>query len=351
MEKEVQATKTNDEVEESIRMAYNENPYGASPKALKAVTDNLSLISQYPPMDQVDLKNKIAKKYSLNAGNVCLAAGSVNIIDILIKNFVSREENMVIPRISFVAYKLLAERYHVETRNAEMSNYGIDLEAIYNLLDDKSRLVFLANPNNPTGTALDHNDIHSFLKKISPKLYVVIDEAYVEYMKNKDLLRSRDFVTEFENVILLRSFSKAYGLAGLRIGYAISSQSIIDRLNNYLVPFSVTRLSALAAMAAMEDSQFLENSIEKNRIEREWLLEKLNMLGFNVIPTEGNFLFLHFSDSGQRDMVHDRLITKAGISTKKTDQFGDVNSLRITVGNHDDNEKLIYYLHDEYHMI
>jgi histidinol-phosphate aminotransferase len=348
MEKDFPINRKEPPVEKPIRMANNENPYGASPLVKKTLQENTDLISLYPPLHQPELKQKIAETYSLKPDNIGIAAGSVSFIDILLKNFLLPEENTVIPRISFVAYKLLAKNYLVQTKMAEMKNYGIDLNSIFELLDEKTRLVFLANPNNPTGAVINHDDLYSFLKKISPEIYVVIDEAYVEYVKTNEFPRSLEFFLEFENVIILRSFSKAHGLAGLRIGYAISNPGNIRKLESFKLPFSVTALSSVAAMSALEDKEFLRYSVENNHEEREFVFDKLTEMGFNVIPSEGNFLFIHFDDPDQRDRIYDKLMAN-GISTKKTDHFGDQNSLRVTMGIHKENERFILCLADQYH--
>ena len=328
---------------ELIRMAFNENPYGTSPMAITSILDSINLISQYPPLDHPDLKDKIAEHTTVKPNNISVAAGSVSFIDLLLKNFVKGGENIIIPKISFIAYKILAERYKVHTKTAEMKNYGIDLNVISELVDSQTRLIFLANPNNPTGTVFTHDEIYNFLKNIDENVFVIIDEAYVEYVKNKNYPRSLEFLSEFKNVIILRSFSKAYGLAGLRIGYAISNPNVIDKLENFIIPYSVTGLSSMAAISALEDRQFLEFSVEKNDQERAFLFTNLKSMGFNVVPSEGNFLFIHFDGAIERDEVFEKMIENL-ITTKKTDLFGDEKSIRITIGNHTDNEKLIFAL-------
>lgn len=348
MEKEIQTRNRKVHKEDIIRLAFNENPYGISPSVVKIIKDNAEIISQYPPLDNIDLKTKLAEMIGFKPENIGLSAGSVTFIDIMIKNFVSSDENMIIPRISFIAYKVLAERYKVQFRMAEMKNYAIDLSAIIDLMDKKTRIVFLANPNNPTGTIFSHEELYSFIKKLNPNVYVIVDEAYLEYVQREDYPRSLELIDEFKNVIVLRSFSKAYALAGLRIGYAISSASNISKLEGYNVPYSVTKLAALAAMTAMDDKNYLAYCVEQNRIQRNFLYNELTERGYDVVPSEGNFLFVHFDTSEHRDIFYDSLIN-GGVLTKKMDAFGDKNALRITIGNRGENEKLISSLADVRH--
>jgi len=328
---------------EIIRMDNNENPYGTSEHVLKAVKDNIDFISNYPALNFPDLKTKIAQECSIESENISIAPGSVSFIDYMLKTFVSNDENVVIPKISFVAYKLLAERYDVPNKIAEMKNYKIDLEAVFALVDDKTRVVFLANPNNPTGTIFSHDEIYSILKKISPNVYVVIDEAYVEYVKDESFPKSLELFKEFNNVIVLRSFSKAYGLAGLRIGYAISHPENIAKLEKCRVPFSIINVASIAASQALDDKDFLEYSVENNSKQRAMLFQNLIDLGFKVVPSQGNFIFIHFKNCAQRDEIHNKLKLN-GLYTKKMDQFGDEKSLRITVGNSHSNKKIIQTL-------
>jgi histidinol-phosphate aminotransferase len=333
-----------------IRLAFNENAYGVSPLVKKVVRENIGLISQYPPLDNSDLKARLAELTGFKTENIGLSAGSVTFIDILIKNFVKADENVIIPEISFIAYKVLAERYKLHFKLAKMNNYAVDIDAIEKLLDEKTRLVFLANPNNPTGTIFSHDQLYSFIKELNPKTYVVVDEAYLEYVDSKNYPRSLEFIRQFPNVIVLRSFSKAYGLAGLRIGYAISTKENISLLEGYNVPYSVTRVAALAAMTALDDNDFLAYCVEQNSVQRNLLFKRLREMGYNVVPSEGNFLFVHFDTTAQRDEFFDNLL-KGGVLTKKMDAFGDKNALRITIGNKEENEQLISSLDDARHSL
>lgn len=251
--------------EDVIRLAQNENFYGTSPLALQAIRENIDKVSQYPRVIHDRIKAKLAKKFNILSENVIISAGSVALIDILNRFFVKGGENIVFPKISFAAYKLIAEICDNEYRMAEMKNFGIDLDGILDICDEKTKAVFLANPNNPTGTFFTHEEILAFLKKINPNIYVILDEAYIEYVTNKNPPKSFELLDRFDNLIILRTFSKIYGLAGLRVGYAIAREENISKIEYCRIPFTINKLASIAALAALDDIAFVEESAKKTR--------------------------------------------------------------------------------------
>lgn len=323
-----------------IRLAQNENPYGASPKAISAIQENLNLVSIYPDVKQQELRQLLADKVKVDVSNIVVGAGSVSIIETMIKTFVSKDEHIVIPKISFTAYKVLAEIYGVNFRIAEMNNYRTDLSIISKLCDEKTKLVFLANPNNPTGTIFQHDELKQFLEKLNPTTIVVIDEAYFEYVNDPSFPDSLELLNKYSNVIILRSFSKIYGLAGLRIGYGIAHQNIINKIENQRTPFTINILATVAAIASLKDDDFIEYSIKNNDEQRSYLYAGLKNLGFNVLPSQANFLYLYFHNKIERDVIYDQLID-AGLQTRKMEPFGDEKALRISIGDERANHKIV----------
>ncbi len=323
-----------------IRLAQNENPYGASPKAISAIQENLNLVSIYPDVKQQELRQLLAEKAKVDVSNIVVGAGSVSIIETMIKTFVNKDEHIVFPKISFTAYKVLSEIYGVHFRSAEMNNYITDLSIISKSCDDKTKLVFLANPNNPTGTIFHHNELVKFLQQINPNTLVIIDEAYFEYVNDPSFPNSLELLTNYPNVVILRSFSKIYGLAGLRIGYGIAHQTIINRIENQRTPFTVNILATVAAIASFKDDDFIEYSIKSNDEQRNYLYISLKNLGFNVLPSQSNFLYLYFYTKLERDVIYDQLID-AGLQTRKMEPFGDEKALRISIGDENANQKII----------
>lgn len=323
-----------------IRLAQNENPYGASPKAISAIQENLNLVSIYPDVKQQELRQLLAEKAKVDVSNIVVGAGSVSIIETMIKTFVNKDEHIVFPKISFTAYKVLAEIYGVHFRSVEMNNYITDLSIISKSCDDKTKLVFLANPNNPTGTIFHHNELVKFLQQINPNTLVIIDEAYFEYVNDPSFPNSLELLTNYPNVVILRSFSKIYGLAGLRIGYGIAHQTIINRIENQRTPFTVNILATVAAIASFKDDDFIEYSIKSNDEQRNYLYISLKNLGFNVLPSQSNFIYLYFYTKLERDVIYDQLID-AGLQTRKMEPFGDEKALRISIGDENANQKII----------
>lgn len=325
---------------ELIRLAQNENPYGVSPKAVAAIQENLSLVSHYPDVKQLELRQLLADKANVDIDNIVVGAGSVSIIETMIKTFVNKDEHIVFPKISFTAYKVLAEIYGVNFRIAEMNNYRTDLSIISKLCDEKTKLVFLANPNNPTGTVFHHDELKNFIEQINPNTLVIIDEAYFEYVNDPSFPNSLELLNKYPNVVILRSFSKIYGLAGLRIGYGIAHQNIINKIENQRTPFTVNILATVAAIASFKDDDFIEYSIKNNNEQRNYLYTNLKNLGLNVLPSQANFLYIYFYSKLERDVIYDQLID-AGLQTRKMEPFGDEKALRISIGDEIANKKIV----------
>ncbi|MFH1297926.1 MAG: histidinol-phosphate transaminase [Bacteroidota bacterium] len=322
------------------RLAQNENSYGPSPLATEAVLKNIHKMSFYPDVVLTDLKEKLAAKHKVISEEVIVCNGSVAIIDYLVNRMLSHGENMVVPEISFVAYKLCAAIYNRECRLASMVNYSISLDKVAQCCDEKTRLIFLANPNNPTGTIFTHDEIAEFLLRIPPEILVVLDEAYKEYVDNPLYPDSNQLYRKHSNVVILHSFSKIYGLAGLRIGYGIAQRPIIEELEKNRLPFMVGSIANIAALAALDDKEHIRESARKNAEDREFLYDGLTGFGYHVIPSQGNFLFISFPTTVERDRMYDTLFANKMV-VRKMEAFGDNRSLRISLGRKEDNIRLL----------
>lgn len=325
---------------ELVRLAQNENPYGVSPKAKIAIQEGLNDIPQYPDDEQMELRQLLADRLNVKISNLTVGAGSVSIIETLIKTFVKKDEHIVFPEVTFAAYKLIAKIFRVDYRVAKLTNYSVDLNLINQLCDNKTKLVFLANPNNPTGTILHHNELKQFIEQLNANTLVVIDEAYIEYTSDPNFPRSIELLNEYPNVIILRSFSKIYGLAGLRIGYGIAHESITNMIQGQRIPFTINKLATIAALASLKDDDFLNLCIRKNEKQRDYLYSSLKKTGYNIIPSQTNFHFLYFDNTNQRDAIYEQLIDY-GLQTRKMDRFGDSMALRISIGDEATNQKII----------
>jgi len=322
------------------RLAQNENPYGASPKAKEAILKNSHKISLYPDVVLNELKEKLASKHGVSPGEIIISNGSGVIIDSLAKRMLTNGENMVVPEISFVAYKLCAAIYYRECRLAPMDDYSISLENVIQCCDENTRMIFLANPNNPTGTIFTNDEISEFLKKIHDQTIVVLDEAYKEYVNDPLYPNSIELFRKHPNVMILHSFSKIYGLAGLRIGYGIARRPIVEELENNRLPFLVGTIANIAALAALDDEEHVRESARLNSESRDYLYKELTALGYNVIPSHGNFLFISFPSTIERDQMHDTLLENHMV-VRKMEAFGDNRCIRISLGKEEANIKLI----------
>jgi len=330
-----------------IKLSQNENAFGVPPLALKAIKEVSSEASYYPDLVHTALENKLAKKFNITKVELIISAGSVSIIDFAMKAFVGLAENIVTAEITYVAYKLFAQINQRECRQAKLVNAGISLDNILALCDDKTKLIFLANPNNPTGSIISHEALENLLKTLKSKVMVVIDESYSEYVSDTTYPNSLELQKKYINLIITRSFSKVYGLAGLRIGYAIAHPGIINSLKQKQIPFTVTNLAAAAALAALNETEFINKSVITNDVERTYLYNELKNLGFNAHPSQGNFIYIEFDTPDKMNKISEYLISK-GIYARPLGPFGTDKGLRISVGLPEINKHVIKVLKELY---
>lgn len=323
-----------------IKLSQNENAFGASPLALKAIAEHYPSIYRYPELIPKALTSKLTQKYKCMPDNIVMAGGSVELIDLIFKAFVGIDENFVTAQITFVAYFLLAKVHRRECRRAELVDYTLDINNIIALCDKKTKVVFVANPNNPTGTIISHDALHTLLQTLPRDILVVIDEAYAEYVTDTVYPDSFELQKTFPNLIILRTFSKIYGLAGLRIGYAIAHPERIQSLHQHRTPFSVNRLSVIAASAALDDTEFIQECALLNEKERNFLYHELKNMGLNTVPSHGNFIFVDCGTAEERLRIQSSL-KNDGILVRDLTLFGAETGLRISVGRPEENQYLV----------
>lgn len=323
-----------------IKLSQNENPLGPSPMALEAVREYCDTMNRYPEPHSHSLKEKLAERHYLEPENVFVSAGLVESLDILIRNFVGPEGNMILGDITFVAYRLMAEVFGINTRFTKLKDYRIDVDDLLTHYDENTKLIIIANPNNPTGTTISEHELIQIMERISPDTLVVMDEAYMEYVDQRNYPNSLGLWERYQNLIVMRTFSKIYGLAGMRIGYSIASEEIVKKMEYYQPPFTVNRLGLIAAMAAIDDTKFIAESARINKEGREMLSRELTACGYKVAPSQANFLYISFSTTEERNKVHD-LLAEKDILVRKTDLFGDHFSFRLTIGTEEHNKKVI----------
>jgi len=324
-----------------IKMASNENPLGPSPKAIVALKKNLKNLHYYPDGSGEDLRNALAKNLALSPSNIVLGCGSDEIIHLLCLAFLNKGEEVITGHPSFVIYKNNGLLLGGKVKLIPLKNYTYDLEGIYKNITTKTKLIFIANPNNPTGTIVNQNEIKNFLDKVLikfPNLIVVFDEAYYEYVQNKNYGNTLTYIKKNKNVVILRTFSKIFGLAGLRIGYALCSLEIASHLNRVREPFNVSSAAQIAAKAALEDKEHLNKSQQINLEGKKYLYQEFKKMNLFFVPTEANFIFVDLQKNS--NLVFQQLLKK-GIIIRTGDIFGLPTFARITIGTKKENEKFI----------
>lgn len=329
-------------VSDVVRLASNENPVGCSPQVTLAITEQLGQLSRYPDGDGYYLKQALANFNGVDAEQVTLGNGSNDLLDILARAFISADDAIVYSQYAFIIYPMLAKMQGAVGIEVPAHRFGHDLKAMSQAVTDntKAKMVIIANPNNPTGTQLDQKSLYEFVAGVSSSVVVVLDEAYIEYSPESN---NRALLDDFDNVVIVRTFSKAYGLAGLRMGYALSSVAVADLLNRIRQPFNVNRVALAAAAAALADQDFIEKTRQTNQEQRRWLEKQFDALGLGFIKSHANFIMVEIAAEMEEvtaDSIYQALLEQ-GVIVRALDAYGLPNWLRVTVGAAEDNTRLI----------
>jgi len=315
------------------KLASNENPLGVSLAVKEAVFNSLSSINRYPDGNCFELKKAIAGKLAVTPDMVSLGNGSNELLELIARVFVSKKTDEVIfSQYAFVVYPLVTQALGATAKISPATNYGHDLNSMLSLISENTKLIFVANPNNPTGTLLSDDELYSFLNKVPKSIPVVLDQAYFEYLNIDD--NAINWLKEFENLIITRSFSKAYGLAGLRVGYSVCSPLIADFINRVREPFNVNYTAQVAAIAALSDDKHLKDSVEVNTKGYQQLTNGFDSLKLKYIPSHANFIAVEFNNA--MSIYNDLL--KEGVIVRPVEMSG---YLRISIGTADENEHLL----------
>ena len=325
-------------VTKAIKLASNENPFGPSPKAVEAITQKLSQLHRYPDGSGYYLKNKLATLYGLEPENFVLGNGSNEIIDLLIRVLVRPGKEVLTSHPSFLVYQKMVQACGGKNTIVELKNFTHDLVKMASLATDATSIIFLDNPNNPTGSILDKKDFDSFLKDLPPKVIVALDEAYMEFAENADTPKAVEYIGSDNRVVGLRTFSKAYGIAGLRVGYGIMCNSLASLLERVRQPFNVNILAQAAAEASIEDQDYLEQTLKNNEEGKIFLTNRLEEMGFKVFPSHTNFILV---DTGiDAKQLCDALLPK-GVIIRFMGSYGLDKFVRITIGTPEENKRCI----------
>lgn len=329
-------------ISSAIKLASNENPLGASAKAIQAAKKSLAKAHIYPDGSYFELKQTLAKFLAKTPEQITVGNGSENLLELIIKTYLLKDDTAVISQYAFMAIPLLIRSYDAQAKVVAAHDFGHDIAGMIKAVDKKTRLVFLVNPNNPTGTYTTDRDFCTLMESVPPHVLVVVDEAYAEYMNIEDYPNTLRYLETYPNLIITRTFSKAYGLAALRIGYAISSPEIADMLNRARLPFNVNAVAVNAAIAALADQEHLQKSVQLGQQGLQVLKTGLQKLELNTIPSVGNFITV---DVGNGEKVYQKLLYK-GVIVRPLSAYDMPNHIRVTVGTAEQNERFLTTLQE-----
>jgi len=326
-----------------IKLASNENPYGCSPKAREAIQAELSNLSLYPDGAAVELTTALAGRLGVEPEQIIFGAGSDEIILMISRAYLTPGSETIMATHTFSQYRHNAEVEGATCVLVPLKDGTHDLDAMLERITDRTKIIWVCNPNNPTGTLVPLNKIRSFVEQVPDRIMVVLDEAYYEYLFPEDYGNSLELVKQFKNVVILRTFSKIYGLAALRIGYGIGHKEVIHSVNQVRPPFNTSRIAQAAALASLRDDQFVEECRKRNAEGLEYLRSEFARMGLKAFPSYANFIMVDINRPAAP--VFEALLRK-GIIVRGGHQLDFPTSLRVTVGSREQNEKFILALQE-----
>jgi len=325
-----------------VKLASNENPLGPSPKALQAIEAEFAELTRYPDGNGFELKKALCAKLGIQSEQITLGNGSSDILEFIVKVFVNAGDEVVFSQHAFAIYALVSKMQGAECISVPAKDYGHDLDAMANAITEKTRIVFVTNPNNPTGTWLTKTEISDFLQKVPSNVIVLLDEAYYEYVNEAEYPNGIDYLAQYPNLVITRTFSKAYGLASLRVGYGISHTDIADLMNRVRPPFNVNSMALAAAVATLSDDEYVAESKKLNDDGLVYLTAEFDRLGLPYIPSVGNFI--SFEIPAEKNIsaadVNQKLL-QAGVIVRPVANYEMPNHLRVSVGTEAENKAFI----------
>ena len=320
-----------------VKLASNENPRGTSPAALQAARAALDEVARYPDGNGFALKQVLAQFHRIDPAMLVLGNGSNDVLELASIAFLGPGTSAVFAQHCFVVNRLATQARGAEGIEASARAFGHDLDAMLAAVRDDTRVIFVSNPNNPTGTFVAPEGVRAFLQRVPEQVLVVLDEAYYEYLEPDQQSASIEWITEFPNLLVTRTFSKAYGLAGLRVGYGVARPEVADLMNRIRQPFNVSNVAQAAAIAALGDTAFVAESVELNRAGMKQLASGFDALGLEWIPSCGNFITVKVGDGGA---VFKRLLER-GVIVRPVAGYGMPEYLRVSIGLETENQRLL----------
>ena len=321
-----------------VKLASNENPLGPSPIAVEAMQQAVKQVHLYPDGNGYYLKQDLSHHLGLEPDRLILGNGSNEVLQIIGETFISPNDEVIYSESAFVVYRLVATICGAKSVITPMQGYDQDIEAMIAAITERTKVIFIANPNNPTGTMVTAAQAQKLMDYVPEHVLVVFDEAYGEYINRADYPQTLPYVQQVRNVVISRTFSKVYGLAGMRIGYGIAPPHLIELMNRVRQPFNCNLVAQAAAQAALSDLDYVEQSRKTNAQEKQKLYQVLTALGVQYIPSEGNFIMLNLNQSGEA--VAQRLLQQ-GIIVRPITGYGFPNSIRVTIGTRRQNVRFI----------
>lgn len=324
-------------IKSSIKLASNENPLGASPHAIKAAQTALQQTHIYPDGGCYELKHTVSNFLSVKPEQLTFGNGSENILELIVKSYLRHGDSAVLSEFAFLTIPILIKSYGATLNVARANKWCHDVNAMINAIDEKTRVLFLVNPNNPTGTYTNKQDFELLLDSVPSHIIIVVDEAYSEYIDISDYPKSLAYLDKYPNLIITRTFSKVYGLAALRLGFSVSSPVIADILNRARLPFNVNSIASKAGCAALLDQDHVQKSVLINKKGMKQITTGLDKLGIDYIPSLGNFVTI---DVGNATEMYQKLLLQ-GVIVRPLNGYGMPRHIRVSISTNDDNDRFL----------
>ncbi len=321
-----------------IKLSSNENPLGPSPKAVEAIKKRLSEINRYPDASCFYLKKKISEKLSIPTERIIIGNGSNELIELLIRTFLLEGEKVIQPFPTFLMYEKIVKSHGGEIISVPLKGFCIDLEGICRKIEKDTKMIFLTNPNNPTGKAIRKEEMEVFLERVPEDVIICLDEAYIEFAEGDDIANGIELINRHPFIFVIRTFSKAYGLAGLRIGYGFGSRILIENMEKVRQPFNVNCLAQEAACASLDDEEHLRKTVEVVKEGKEYLYRCLEEIGLEYVPSYTNFILIKVPAGAKRTY---EMLLKKGIIVRSMESYGLPEYIRVSVGLPEENKRFI----------
>lgn len=320
------------------KLASNENPLGASPAVSESINRELSEIARYPDGSAYELKQALANFLHLSDSQIAVGNGSNELLELVARVFAGPGDEVIYSQYGFAVYPISAQVVGATAVEVPAKDWGHDLTAMLAAVTEKTKVIYIANPNNPTGTVFGKLDWEAFISQVPKQVVVVLDEAYLEYCEHSDYPNGVDYIKDYPNLLVSRTFSKAYGLASLRIGYMLGCEEIIQYINQLRAPFNVNHYAQVAAIAAIQDQSFVNQVVELNKVGMQQVVSALTAFDLDYIPSYGNFIVGLFNENAA--VINQRLLEN-GVIVRPLANYGMANALRISIGTQSENQHFI----------